>query len=76
NPPASGKYQYWTNDSTAATTVADWMNGAHEHKGSWWPDWRTWLAGIDGEQVPARTVGTEAFPAIEDAPGSYVRVRA
>jgi polyhydroxyalkanoate synthase len=26
--------------------------------------------------VPARAVGTEALPPIEDAPGSYVRVRA
>jgi len=26
--------------------------------------------------VPARPVGTEALPPIEDAPGSYVRVRA
>jgi polyhydroxyalkanoate synthase len=76
NPPASGKYQYWTNDTTSATTVVDWMKGAQEHKGSWWPNWREWLAGIDGEQVPARMVGTEAFPALEDAPGSYVRVRA
>jgi len=26
--------------------------------------------------VPARSVGAEALPPIEDAPGSYVRVRA
>jgi polyhydroxyalkanoate synthase len=26
--------------------------------------------------VPARQVGSEAMPPIEDAPGSYVRVRA
>lgn len=76
NPPASGKYQYWTNESTSATTLTDWMKGAQEHKGSWWPDWREWLSGIDGEQVPARAVGTEALPPLEDAPGSYVRVRA
>ena len=56
--------------------MADWLKGAQEHKGSWWPDWRGWLGGIDAEEVPARSVGTEALPAIEDAPGSYVRVRA
>jgi polyhydroxyalkanoate synthase len=76
NPPASGKYQYWTNDKTGATSVAEWLKGAQEHKGSWWPDWREWLAGIDPEQVPARAVGTDALPPLEDAPGSYVRVRA
>lgn len=35
NPPAGGKYQYWTNDNIKAGSVADWMKGAVEHKGSW-----------------------------------------
>jgi len=76
NPPASGKYQFWTNDNIKDITLADWLKGAQEHKGSWWPDWREWLEGIDAEKVPARAVGTDTMPAIEDAPGSYVRVRA
>ncbi|MGY8705184.1 class I poly(R)-hydroxyalkanoic acid synthase [Bradyrhizobium sp. 18BD] len=76
NPPASNKYQYWTNDNIKDISVADWMKGAVEHKGSWWPDWREWLGALDPEEVPARVVGSEALPAIEDAPGSYVRVRA
>ncbi|WP_369723949.1 PHA/PHB synthase family protein [Bradyrhizobium sp. LLZ17] len=76
NPPASNKYQYWTNDNVKNVTVAEWMKGAVEHKGSWWPDWREWLGGLDPEEVPARKVGSEALPPIEDAPGSYVRVRA
>ena len=76
NPPASNKYQYWTNDNIKDVNVAEWMKGAVEHKGSWWPDWREWLGGLDPEQVPARSVGSEALPPIEDAPGSYVRVRA
>jgi polyhydroxyalkanoate synthase len=76
NPPESGKYQFWTNDHICDVTLADWLKGAQEHKGSWWPDWREWLGSIDAEEVPARSVGTEALPAIEDAPGSYVRVRA
>jgi polyhydroxyalkanoate synthase len=76
NPPASGKYQFWTNDNIRDVTLADWLKGAQEHKGSWWPDWRAWLEGIDAEEVPAREVGTGALPPIEDAPGSYVRVRA
>jgi polyhydroxyalkanoate synthase len=76
NPPSSGKYQFWTNDNIKDATLADWLKGAQEHKGSWWPDWREWLASLDAEEVPARAVGTEALPPIEDAPGSYVRVRA
>jgi polyhydroxyalkanoate synthase len=76
NPPSAGKYQFWTNDNIKDVTLADWIKGAQEHKGSWWPDWREWLDSIDAEQVPARAVGSEAMPPIEDAPGSYVRVRA
>jgi polyhydroxyalkanoate synthase len=76
NPPSSGKYQYWTNDNIKDVTLADWIKGAQEHKGSWWPDWRQWLETIDPEHVAAREVGVAALPTIEDAPGSYVRVRA
>src|ERR1700688_2065948 len=76
NPLSSGKYQYWTNDHAPAGSLAEWLEGAQEHKGSWWPDWREWLGSIDAEEVPARAVGTEALPPIEDAPGSYVLVRA
>ena len=76
NPPSGGKYQFWTNDNIKDVSLADWIKGAQEHKGSWWPDWRAWLQSIDAEQVPARAVGSETMPPIEDAPGSYVRVRA
>jgi polyhydroxyalkanoate synthase subunit PhaC len=76
NPPSLGKYQFWTNDNIRDVTLPDWLKGAQEHKGSWWPDWREWLASIDAEEVPARPVGSDALPPIEDAPGSYVRVRA
>jgi polyhydroxyalkanoate synthase len=76
NPPSSGKYQYWTNDQLHDISLKDWIKGAQEHKGSWWPDWRAWLSELDPEEVPARGVGNEAYPPLEDAPGSYVRVRA
>src|ERR1700712_1317376 len=54
NPPASGKYQYWTNDEAKETTLDGWLKGAQEHKGSWWPNWREWLAAVDAEEMPAR----------------------
>ncbi|MDE5454508.1 class I poly(R)-hydroxyalkanoic acid synthase [Bradyrhizobium sp. CSA112] len=76
NPPEAGKYQYWTNDNVKDVSLADWMKNATEHKGSWWPDWLQWLEGLDAERVPARAVGSEEMPPIEDAPGSYVKVRA
>ena len=74
NPPATGKYQYWTGGSTDSETIQKWMEGATENPGSWWPDWRAWIEATDAETVPARPAGVSP-PAIEDAPGSYVRVR-
>jgi polyhydroxyalkanoate synthase len=56
NPPERPKYQFWTNDKKAATLEA-WLEGAQEHRGSWWPHYAEWLAKHSGGQVqgaPAR----------------------
>ena len=77
NPPEAQKYQYWTNDEKVAT-LADYIAGATEHKGSWWPDWIRWIADRDGKKVAAkgaRNPGKGKLKAIEDAPGRYVRAR-
>ncbi len=77
NPPAAGKYQYWTNDRPASS-LEDFLAGATETKGSWWPHWLDWLAQRAGGMVPAtgaRIPGEGARAAIEDAPGRYVRLR-
>ncbi|MBV9533027.1 MAG: class I poly(R)-hydroxyalkanoic acid synthase [Bradyrhizobium sp.] len=75
NPPAAHKYQYWISDNIGEFSLQDWLKAAEEHKGSWWPHWREWLSSIDAEEVSPRRIGSEALPPIEDAPGSYVRVR-
>ncbi|HEY0675934.1 MAG TPA: class I poly(R)-hydroxyalkanoic acid synthase, partial [Immundisolibacter sp.] len=73
NPPAAHKYQYWSCDSLPASPD-DWRAAAQEHAGSWWPDWKFWLGRRAGGKVMARTPGAGGLPAIEDAPGSYVRM--
>ncbi len=74
NPPGDRvKYQYWTNDKKTATLEA-WLEGAEEHPGSWWPHYAEWLAKLSGSKVPARVPGA-TLGAIEDAPGSYVKVK-
>jgi polyhydroxyalkanoate synthase len=73
NPPERPKYQFWTNDKKAATLEA-WLEGAQEHPGSWWPHYAEWLAKHSGGQVKARRPG-ESLGVIEDAPGSYVKVK-
>jgi len=76
NPPHAKKYQHWLNDTTHnPPTLAEWQAGAKEYPGSWWNDWKAWLAEKSGPKVPARVPGQGGLPAIEDAPGSYVKVR-
>ncbi len=77
NPPSANKYSYWINEQPAAS-LAEFIAGAKEHPGSWWPDWLAWLAQQAPERVDAggaRQPGSEGNPAIEDAPGRYVRMR-
>ena len=75
NPPVSGKYGYWLNDELPADPEA-WFAGAQHHEGSWWADWAQWNASFAGELVRAREPGTGKLPALEDAPGSYVKRKA
>ena len=74
NAPAAQKYQYWTNDSHPESSEG-WLAGAAEHAGSWWPTWRQWLAERSGDQVLARDPSKGKLKAIEDAPGSFVKVK-
>jgi polyhydroxyalkanoate synthase len=75
NPPAAGKYGYWTNEELPADPE-QWLRGARRHAGSWWPDWARWVAQHGGGSVPARVPGAGGLEVLEDAPGSYVRMRA
>ncbi|QIK95250.1 class I poly(R)-hydroxyalkanoic acid synthase [Sphingomonas sp. HDW15A] len=77
NPPSANKYQYWTNEKPAAS-LDEFVAGATEHKGSWWPDWIDWLKKQDPRTViadGARVPGEGKLKAIEDAPGRYVKTR-
>ena len=75
NPPDKMKYQYWTGPRPTGANLDAWLAKAKEHAGSWWPDWFDWLEKLDPEKVPAREPGGGILPPIEDAPGSYVKVR-
>ncbi len=73
NPPSGNKYGYWVNDELPADPD-DWLAGASEHAGSWWVDWQQWVKKHSGKMVEARQPGEGGLPAIEDAPGSYVKI--
>ena len=50
---------------------------ATEQPGSWWRDWRAWLAPHGGARIPAPLkLGSEGHARIEPAPGRYVREKA
>ena len=86
NPPSSGKYSHFVNDALPPDAQS-WMDNATEVAGSWWPDWQRWITREKprtksrtpertAKRVPARIPGTFRLPALADAPGTYVTIRA
>lgn len=73
NPPAVNKYGYYTGPEVDVSS-GEWRAGAEAHTGSWWPDWQAWLEQYAGDRIPARRPGANGRSAIENAPGSYVKV--
>ena len=74
NPPEGGKYSHWINEAQAPDPEA-WFAGATEMAGSWWPDWHRWILSHGKAQVKARQPGDGKLAPIEDAPGTYVKLR-
>lgn len=77
NPPAKNKRSYWMNsDSHGAheQTDDDWLAGAEEYRGSWWPVWMQWLSAFSGPRRTARSrLGKGKYKVLEPAPGHYVK---
>ena len=75
NPPRA-KAEHWVNDHLPADPDA-WLAGATHHQQTWWEDWSRWIGERAGGKVAARAeLGSAQHPPLEDAPGTYVRVRA
>ncbi|HEX5373259.1 MAG TPA: class I poly(R)-hydroxyalkanoic acid synthase [Aquabacterium sp.] len=80
NPPEKKKRSFWQSPSSQRRlpeTASEWLQSAQEQPGSWWPTWAAWLEQHSGGWVkaPARP-GHRDYPAIEPAPGRYVKKRA
>jgi len=78
NPPDAKKYCHWTLPAKARKipkSPDQWLERAERHAGSWWPEWQRWVAKFAGGTVKARKPGDGKLKPIEDAPGSYVRVK-
>jgi polyhydroxyalkanoate synthase len=74
NHPDARKYQHWTNEGLPGD-VSQWIAGATEHPGSWWPHWGAWLKARSGDEVPARDPAKGKLKPLESAPGSFVLVK-
>jgi polyhydroxyalkanoate synthase len=74
NPPVANKYQYWLNSHMPASAEG-WLADAEETPGSWWPHWAGWLKQRAGGKVAARDPTKGPLKPLEDAPGSFVRVK-
>lgn len=49
-----------------------WHERAEQRAGSWWEDWMEWLKPQSGKLVKAKPVDHKDYPALGDAPGTYV----
>jgi polyhydroxyalkanoate synthase len=74
NHPATKKRGYWINETENSQSLDPdaWLAGAAKHQGSWWVDWVSWLEQQAGERVDPPSMGSDKFPALIDAPGTYV----
>ena len=76
NPPAKNKRYYFENGKIAPT-ADQWLAGAKQIPGSWWPDYTKWLEQFAGQQKPASTTfGNAKYKKLEAAPGVYVKEKA
>jgi polyhydroxyalkanoate synthase len=75
NPPGNPKAKYYVakKGGKPPADVDDWLKGAEEQAGSWWPFWMEWLQKRSGGKVPApKSLGSKHYPPMEPAPGLYV----
>ena len=76
NPPAKNKRYYFENNKIAPTAT-EWLEGAKQIPGSWWPDYTNWLEQFGGEKKAASaTFGNAKYKKMEAAPGVYVKEKA
>ena len=70
NPPGP-KNWYLAADEVPADPD-EWRRCATRHQGSWWEDWSNWSAAIAGDLVEPPRMGSDTYPAVCDAPGTYI----
>jgi len=75
NPPTNPKAKYFIQKKKGKLppSADEWLAGAEEVKGSWWPLWMEWVQARSGAKRPApESLGNAQYPPLEAAPGLYV----
>lgn len=73
NPPAKPpKRAYWIAEPERNEHWEHWFERAEKKPGTWWEDWTAWLGERTGEAVEAYPAANRKYPALADAPGTYV----
>ncbi|KAB2914452.1 MAG: alpha/beta fold hydrolase [Dechloromonas sp.] len=73
NPPANPpKRAYWIAEPERNEHWEHWFDRADKKPGTWWEDWTRWLGERTGDMVEAYPAANRKFPALAEAPGSYV----
>ena len=73
NPPVNPpKRSYWIGEPERNEHWEHWFDRAEHKPGSWWEDWAAWLGGRCGELVDAYPAARRTYPALAEAPGTYV----
>ncbi len=73
NPPVKPpKRSYWIGEPQRNEHWEHWFDRAEKRPGTWWDDWTRWLGERTGELVEAYPAANRKFPALADAPGTYV----
>ena len=69
------KREYWVGAAERHDSAETWRERAEHHGGSWWVDWMAWMKPQSGKQGKPPAVETAQYPAVADAPGTYVLER-
>lgn len=72
NPP-NPKSKHWAADLDELPENPDeWLAAATMKPITWWEDWATWISERAGKKIDPPALGSEKYPPLGDAPGTYV----
>ena len=73
NPPSEmSRRKFWAGEAGGERDSDQWLNRQEEKRGSWWEDWTQWLQARSFSPGEPPALGSQRYPALEKAPGTYV----